>query len=230
MFIETNSEDDTQLSLVPEPSKRFDIDVRDLPVKSFIVKQIAIQEATPMIQDWHYSKSTNGLMVSYCFGLFSDNNLIGVMIYGRLGMANAWKKYADNMDDVIELRRLACIDNTPKNTESYFIGKTIRWLKQNTDIKIIVSYADAFHGHTGIIYKASNFEYCGLTSPGKLIVDHDGRTFHDKAIRTTYTNKDGVKQLKPFAARLKQRLEAGLARYVKTPGKHIFTYRLAKPK
>ena len=178
MFIENNSEDDTQLSLVPEPSKRFDIDVRDLPVKSFIVKQIAIQEATPMIQDWHYSKSTNGLMVSYCFGLFSDNNLIGVMIYGRLGMANAWKKYADNMDDVIELRRLACIDNTPKNTESYFIGKTIRWLKQNTDIKIIVSYADAFHGHTGIIYKASNFEYCGLTSPGKLIVESE--TFPEK--------------------------------------------------
>ena len=228
MFIENNSNDDIQLSLIESPPKRFEIDVRDQPVKSFTVKQITIQQATPMIQDWHYSKSTNGLMVSYCFGLFSGDNMIGVMIYGRLGMANAWKRYGKTMDEVIELRRLACVDCTPKNTESYFIGKTIRWLKRNTDIKTIVSYADAFHGHSGIIYKASNFEYHGLTSPGKLIVDHDGRTFHDKAIRTTYTNKDGIKQLKPFAARLKQRLEDGIAKYVKTPGKHIFVYRLAK--
>ena len=61
---------DIQLSLIESPPKRFDVDVRHLPVKSFTVKQITIQEATPMIQDWHYSKSTNGLMVSYCFGLF----------------------------------------------------------------------------------------------------------------------------------------------------------------
>lgn len=227
MLIENNLEEDIQLNLIPKSKKRFEIDVTHLPVKSFVVKQITIQEARPLIEDWHYSKSTNGLMVSYCFGLFSGDNMIGVMIYGRLGMANAWKKYADTMDEVIELRRLACVDLTPKNTESYFIGKTIRWLKKNTDIKIIVSYADAFHGHTGVIYKASNFEHQGLTSPGKLIVDHDGRTFHDKAIRTTYVAKDGIKRLKPFAARLKARLEAGLAKYVKTPGKHIFVYRLA---
>lgn len=228
MYIEKNLDHFVQLNLLDQPTKRFDIDVTHLPVKSFTVRLITIQEASPMIQDWHYSKSTNGLMVSYCFGLFSDENLIGVMIYGRLGMANAWKRYAEKMDDVIELRRLACIDCTPKNTESYFIGKTIRWLKRNTDIKLIVSYADAFHGHSGIIYKASNFEYLGLTSPGKLILDSDGRTFHDKAIRTTYTNKDGVKSLKPFAARLKKRLEDGIAQYVKTPGKHIFIYKLAK--
>lgn len=228
MLIENNLEHDIQLSLVPEPKKRFEIDVTQLPVKSFVVKQITIQEARPLIEDWHYSKSTNGLMVSYCFGLFSEDNMIGVMIYGKLGMANAWKKYANTIDEVIELRRLACVDETPKNTESYFIGKTIRWLKKNTDIKIIVSYADAFHGHTGVIYKASNFEHLGLTSPGKLIVDHDGRTFHDKAIRTTYVAKDGVKRLKPFAERLKARLEAGIAKYVKTPGKHIFVYRLAQ--
>ena len=88
------------------------------------------------------------------------------MIYGPLGMANAWRKYGESESDVIELRRLCCIDATPKCTESYFIGKTQRWLKKNTNYKIIVSYADAYHGHRGTIYKATNFKYEGLTSPG----------------------------------------------------------------
>lgn len=203
-----------------------DLDLTSCKVKQFDVRLITIQEATQIIKDWHYSGSTNGLMVSQCFGLFYEENLIGTIIYGGLAMANAWKKYADQPSDVVELRRLACIDATPKNTESYFIGKTIRWLKRNTGYKLIVSYADPFHGHEGIIYRASNFEHKGMTSKGKMIQDQDGRLFHDKAIRTTYTNKDGVKALKPFAARLKQRLESGDAKYINTPGKHIYTYHL----
>jgi hypothetical protein len=203
-----------------------DLDLTNCKVKQFDVKLITIQEATHIIKDWHYSGSTNGLMVSQCFGLFYEGTLIGTIIYGGLAMANAWKKYAEQPSDVVELRRLACIDATPKNTESYFIGKTIRWLKRNTEYKLIVSYADPFHGHQGIIYRASNFEHKGMTSKGRMIQDQDGRLFHDKAIRTTYTNKKGVKSLKPFAARLKKRLESGDAKYINTPGKHIYTYQL----
>jgi hypothetical protein len=195
-------------------------------VRSFDVRLITIQEATTIIKEWHYSHSTNGLLVSYCFGLFFQEHLIGSMIYGHLGMANVWKKYAKQKEDVIELRRLACIDDTPKNTESYFIGKTLRWLKKNTPIKVVVSYADTFHGHAGTIYKASNFKHVGMTSPGKVILDSDGRTFHDKAIRTTYVNAKGEKNLKPFAQRLKSRLESGEAQYINTPGKHIYLYNL----
>ena len=75
-------------------------------------------------------------MSDYCFKLLRGDELIGAMIYGRLAMANQWKKYSDKIDDVIELRRLCCIDDTPCNTESYFIGRTLRWLKQNTKIKV----------------------------------------------------------------------------------------------
>ena len=53
----------------------------------------------------------------------------------------------------MELRRLCCIDETPKNTESYFIGRTLRWLRKNTGYKVVVSYADTHHGHEGTIYK-----------------------------------------------------------------------------
>lgn len=202
-----------------------DLDYRQEKVKNFIVAPTTLYNVKNFVETWHYSSNVNGLRISNIFGLYYQTNLIGAMIYGHLGMANVWKKYAKSDNDIIELRRLCCIDNTPKNTESYFIGKTLKWLKKNTDYKIVISYADAFHNHQGIIYRASNFEYHGLTSPGRLI-NYNGKMYHDKSIRTFYTDKHGVKKLKPFSQRLKVALEVGEAFYVDTPGKHIYIYRL----
>lgn len=195
-----------------------------MKVKNFKVKLVERNEIKDFVEKWHYSNSINGVMSDYCFGLYNNETLIGAIIYGKLGMANAWKKYGDSSDSVMELRRLCCIDDTPKNTESYFIAKTLKWLKKNTLIKTIVSYADCNQGHEGIVYKASNFSYEGKTSGGKVIKRlSDGKQYHDKAIRTKYKGK-----LKPFAAKLKKQLETGDAIYVKTVGKNIYTYRLKK--
>jgi hypothetical protein len=193
-------------------------------VKSFNVREIQLKEAKSFVERWHYSSSVNGVKVSHVFGLFFEDTLIGVMIYGPLAMANTWKRYSDSESKVVELRRLCCIDKTPRNTESYFIGKTIKYLKKNTNYEVIVSYADPFHGHSGIIYRASNFEYGGLTQKGRVIKWGD-KLYHDKAIRCYYV-KGGVKVLKPYAVRLKQALEAGEAFYMDTPGKHIYTFKL----
>lgn len=174
------------------------------------------REIKDFIEKYHYSKSINGLMSDYCFKLLDGKNIIGAAIFGRLAMANAWKKYVDEQGDLIELRRLVCIDETPKNTESYFIGKMLRYLKNNTQIKKVVSYADPEYGHKGVIYKASNFELIGKSSKGKVIY-WKGKKYHDKAIRTKYKGK-----LKPFAQRLKAALETGEATYKETQGKNIF--------
>lgn len=202
-----------------------DLDYRQVSVKNFEVEPVTIQFVRNFVEKWHYSSNVNGLRVSNVFGLFYNNNLIGSIIYGPLGMANTWKKYAENEEDVIELRRLCCIDNTPKNTESYFIGNTLRWLRKNTSYKTVVSYADTFHGHEGTIYKASNFKHCGMTSKGRVI-EYDGRIYHDKCIRTYYIDKNGNKELKPFAKKVKNSLENGEAKYIKTTGKHIYVYSL----
>lgn len=204
-----------------------ELDYREVKVTSFEVKPTTIQYVRDFIETWHYSSNVNGLRISNVFGLFYEENLIGAMIYGPLGMANTWKKYANSENEVIELRRLCCIDNTPRNTESYFIGKTLKWLRKNTDYKIVISYADTFHNHQGTIYKASNFQYHGLTSKGRVI-EYDGRIYHDKCIRTYHVDKNGNKRLKPFAERVKNALETGEAKYVETPGKHIYTYTLKK--
>lgn len=142
------------------------------------------------------------------------------MIFGRLAMASQWKKYGKTESEVIELRRLACIDNTRKNTESFFIGKCLRWLQLNTNIKTVVSYADPEYGHQGTIYKASNFKLIGKSSNGRVIW-WNGKKYHDKCIRTKYNGK-----LKPFAQRVKDALEKGEAVYKKTKGKNIYVYPL----
>jgi hypothetical protein len=191
-------------------------------VKKFEVSPCSIQDIGNFIETWHYSQSVNGIRSQYCFALIDGNELIGGAIFAGLGMANAWRKYGEREEDVLELRRLCCIDDTPKNTESYFISRCLKWLKKNTETKTIVSYADPYHGHCGTIYKASNFQYLGLTAKGKVI-NWNGKMYHDKAIRAKYNDK-----LKPFAIRLRQALEDGEAFYEETPGKHIYTYTLKR--
>ena len=179
------------------------------------------EEIVAFIEHNHYSHNLNGVMVKYAFKLLDKSgSLVGAMVYGGLGMANAWKKYAQNPDDVIELRRLVLIDDTKRNAESYFIGASLRWLRKNTNIKTVISYADPNHGHIGVVYKASNFEFLGKTSSGRVIKYGD-KLYHDKAIRTKYKG-----ELKPFAKRLKLALECGDAVYINTKPKIIYRYSL----
>ena len=51
------------------------------------------------------------------------------------------------------------------------------------------------------------------------------KKYHDKTIRTKYKGK-----LKPFAQRVKDALESGKAKYVKTLPKNIYLYELVKKK
>ena len=196
-----------------------------MKVRNFKVEPCEIQDIRQFVEKWHYSGNVNGLRVAQCFALYHEDQLIGAMIYGALGMANAWKKYGEAEADVVELRRLCCIDDTPKNTESYFIGHTLRWLKKNSNFKTVVSYADTHYGHEGTIYKASNFQLVGTTAKGRVIKWGE-REYHDKTIRTYYTNKDGVRNLKPFAQRVKDALESGDAVYCDRPPKNIYVYPL----
>jgi len=138
-----------------------------MSVKEYTIKNIDRKTAKPFVEEWHYSKNINGLRISYCFGLYDNEKLIGVSIFGSPAMNNQASKWnPNNPEKLLELRRLCCIDDTPKNTESYFIGSCLRWLKKNTDIEVIISYADMTYNHKGTIYKASNFEHVGFTPGG----------------------------------------------------------------
>lgn len=191
-----------------------------MSVRDFRVELTDRKSISKFIEDNHYSGSINGCISDYCFALYDGGNMIGAMFYGRMAMAGQWRRFSEKESDVTELRRLCCIDDTPKNTESYFIGKTLKYLKRNTEIKVVVSYADAEYGHSGVIYKASNFLMEGFRK-GARVIWFNGKKYHDKTIRTKYKG-----ELKPFAKRVKEALENGDAVYKVTAGKYCYTYKL----
>lgn len=188
------------------------------------IKECARHEVKNFIEQWHYSKSINGVNSSYCFALFDGSEMIGAAIFGKLGMANNWKKFVDAPDKVLELRRLVCVDKAPRNTESYFIGRMLRWLRRFTEVEKIVSYADENHDHVGIIYQAANFDYLGKTSKTKYVI-YRGKRYHDKSCRTTANG-----QLKPFAVELQQALKTGEAIIETGKIKHCYMYNLRRRK
>ena len=130
-----------------------------MSLKGWKVERVERKYIRDFIEVWHYSKSINGCIADYCYALFDENkNLKGAMFFGRMAMANQWKRFSSDECSVIELRRLCCVDDTPKNAESYFIGRALRLLRKDWRKGLVVSYADKEYGHGGIIYKASNFK------------------------------------------------------------------------
>ena len=135
---------------------------------------------------WHYSDYVN-IQEKHTFCLFRPGNfnipeMVGICVYTRpAGPSAAQKYYPENADAVLELRRLCLIDDTPKNAESFFVSRTIKNLKKDINWEFILSYADAEQGHTGTIYRASNFEYLGKTQPGKTL-EVDGKCFHIRTL------------------------------------------------
>lgn len=174
------------------------------------------------LRNWHYSDYVN-IQAKQVFGLFREGvflpELVGVCIYTRpAGPAAAKRYYPQDPDKCLELRRLCLIDDTPKNAESFFVSRTIKWLRKNTEWKYIVSYADAEQGHQGTIYKAANFKYEGVTSAGSSLLV-DGVPFHIR----TLTMMD-----RPYGAEINNRYkrkDPGI-QIVKTKPKYIYTYAL----
>lgn len=194
-----------------------------MALEGYEVRRSTRKDITSFIETWHYSHSINGCKGSHYYSLHTPTGeLVGAMFFGRLAMCNQYKRFCDIEEDVIELRRLCCIDNTPRNAESFFIARALRLLKEDWAGRIVVSYADKEHGHQGTIYKASNFTRLD-DIPGARVIVWQGRQFHDKAIRTKYNGK-----LKPFAQRIKDALNNGEATYKKTAGKCTYVYYLRK--
>jgi len=181
---------------------------------------MGLVDVKKMVEQHHYSKSVRGLKVSFCFGLFDNDEMIGALIFGQLS-TTAWRKYGDREKDVLELRRMVCVPEAPKNCCSFLISKAIKYIRRNSDAKILVSYADPFYDHCGIAYQAANWDYVGCTAPDMLLRDPDGKMYHSRAARTKYK---GV--LKPFAKRLQNLDSVGLIERVEVPGKHIYTFSL----
>lgn len=130
-------------------------------IGDYKVERIEHKDTKDFILNKHYAKRMPS--ISYAFGLIQDGSLQGVLTIGKpasnsLCEGVCGKEYKSQ---VYELNRLVVNDGLPKNTLSYFVGKSLKELK-NEDL-IIVSYADEGANHHGYIYQATNWIYTGKT-------------------------------------------------------------------
>lgn len=172
-----------------------------MKAKDLEVTPCDICEIKDFIENNHYSHSVNGVKITFCFSVKFNDNLVGGVIFGAMS-TTAWKRFAKEEQKVLELRRLVLVDEAGKNSESRVIGYCLRWIKKHAKhIDIVVSYADPLHGHTGVIYRASNFKYEGTSSPDKGFIDKEsGKIYHSRALRTKYRG-----DYKPFVKKTKRK-------------------------
>jgi len=108
--------------------------------------------------------------ISHAFGLWVHGEPMGVVTYGTPASRHLQMGACPtNPGTVIELNRLWLDDALPKNSESWFVSRTLKMLPP----KIVVSYADPLFGHYGYIYRALNFDYAGWTDMDRKTPRYD---------------------------------------------------------
>jgi hypothetical protein len=99
--------------------------------------------------------------ITYSFGLFYQNELVGIVTYGSPPSQALCRGIAGDeyKNIILELNRLV-LKNNIKNEASFLVGNSFKILPKPL---IIVSYADTSQNHNGYIYQATNFLYTGLS-------------------------------------------------------------------
>ena len=132
----------------------------------------------------HYSGTNAGSQYLY-LGVFDGKALVGAMSWGRaIDIRNAntilegakWKS-------ILELGRLAMVNETPPNSESRMLGVAVREIaRRYPHVELLQSYADATQCGDGTIYRASGFLLMQV-KPNGQIWEKDGH----RIFRITFT-------------------------------------------
>lgn len=172
---------------------------------NYEVRKISAKIAKEYLIKNHYSHGChNG--PSPCYGLFDKDELIGALAFATPCSENVrasvfGEKYKDS---VIELHRLHIKDVTPRNTESWFISRCLKLLKEDRpQTKAVISFSDSTQGHQGTIYRATGFYYIGHTGNATFYLDENNRLRHPRQngvnITKEMAKEKGWKPVKRFA-------------------------------
>ena len=147
------------------------------------VREISTSIAKEIIVKKHYTHAWTACR--YSLGIFYKTDtenalgdaekLIGFLIYGFPVGAKAPTSVCEGLtkDNILELTRLYCDDGYGSNIESFALGQSFKWLKENDKaIKVLLSYADNGQEHLGGIYQATNWIYQGLNTDIALMPNY----------------------------------------------------------
>ena len=134
------------------------------------------------------------------FGLVIDGMVEGVCVYGQPSPAIQKHAFDDRDFRLYELSRLV-VQCSNKNAASFLVGNSLKMLQAPCSV---VSYADSAHGHSGVIYQATNWIYTGA------VVSHDkayiveGKETHPMTLRDMgitspgkWAKENGIQSIRP---------------------------------
>lgn len=134
-----------------------------LDISRCYTKPINYETAANMVQKYHYAHRVPS--ISFAVGMYVDSVLAGCItfntVFANIASAICGPQYSDF---VFELARLFIHDWSGRNSESWFIGESFKWLRrERPDILILLSYADTNRNHLGLVYQATNWVYTGIS-------------------------------------------------------------------
>lgn len=133
-------------------------------------------------EKWHYSKC---VPVFKCVrvGVWENGSFIGVVLFGQGATPEIGSPYGLKQTEICELTRVALTKHiTPV---SRIISIAFKFLKRTSPgLRLIVSFADAGHGHHGGIYQAGGWLYAGGTETHGYRVH--GVIVHPKTLHSKY--------------------------------------------
>jgi hypothetical protein len=165
-----------------------------------IVKRIDKSLADSVISNKHYSKRLGIFWEG--FGLFKEDKLIGVCCFGQPSAPIQKHAFKDRNFRLYELTRLV-VDNDIQNAASFLISRSLKMLKER--FCAVISYADSAHGHSGIVYQATNWIYTGATVSHDNLYLVNGVPTHPMTLRdklgitkpAVWAKQNNIEKIKP---------------------------------
>ena len=156
----------------------------------YFIDRVSKKELEPLLLTYHYLKDESKSYKSgFNYGLFKYNEWecplrisspVACCIFTGFPVpeiaVGAFGLQRHEQEGLYELSRLCVhpdIQKTEYNITSWFVSRCIKRFRKDANVRCILSYADANH-HTGVIYRACNFTYYGLTDPKKDFYYADG--------------------------------------------------------
>lgn len=166
---------------------------------TLIFREVDRQTAKEMIVKNHYSHKWNTQFGRINIGVFKEERLLGVAVFGFMMNPNSYKSIANiKKNEIVELNRLWIDDELGHNAETIMLGACWKILRVDyPHIKLVQSFADGRPG-CGTIYKAANFKYYGYHKTLFFHNEADGTTLHKASLENTARAKLFLRESKHY--------------------------------
>lgn len=186
LFLNPNLVRDKILStLNVDPPSPVDFEFQDLVFRPIEDTEKDTSSKSPIWRDFlnsfHYARA--GRAGKIRLGAYLNGHLIAVVKFSSTTRAGTAATLGLSSSQVLELDRLCIHPNfRKKNLASWMISRASSYAFQSPSIRALVSFADPDAGHSGSVYRASNWNFFGKTSPSYEYITPDGTILHKKTV------------------------------------------------